>query len=320
MGGGPSSVRLKHRLDLDAELDLLADQPATGLERLVPREAPLLAVDLRLGGKESALTAERVAHLPVVLGLQRDGPGYSTDGEIAVDLPVVVAVVFHTRARERQLRVRVDLEEVRAAQMIVALMLDCVGSSAMCSAPSNSPKRPLTLATIRCRTSNSTVVCAGSSTLVPALGNWTPFQVRQAPPVATACDMVSSSCRAGTASPAGLKCLRVQISYGLSTRSRPFSHTGRGRHGAPGAPRRPAPVPFPPGFGHDAGMSELHFPRHEYYMRLALREAQRQAHVVLVAGEVQFAHAGIMPETGGKRNRGRTTRRARRAVSSAARV
>src|SRR5665647_3417866 len=122
MGGGPSSVRLKHRLDLDAELDLLADQPATGLERLVPREAPLLAVDLRLGGKESALTAERVAHLPVVLGLQRDGLGYSTDGEIAVDLPVVVAVVFHTRARERQLRVRVDLEEVRAAQMIVALL------------------------------------------------------------------------------------------------------------------------------------------------------------------------------------------------------
>src|SRR5665811_2155191 len=122
MGGGPSSVRLKHRLDLDAELDLLADQPATGLERLVPREAPLLAVDLRLGGEEGALTAERVAHLPVVLGLHRDGLGYSTDGEIAVDLPVVVAVVLHTRARERQLRVRVDLEEVRAAQMIVALL------------------------------------------------------------------------------------------------------------------------------------------------------------------------------------------------------
>src|SRR5665648_969520 len=112
------------------------------------------------------------------------------------------------------------------AALIVTLMLDCVGSSAMCSTPSNSPKRPLTLATIRCRTSNTTVVCAGSSTHVPALGNWTPFQVR---------------------------------------------------HGAPGAPRRPAPVPFPPGFGHDAGMSELHFPRHEYYMRLALREAQRAA-------------------------------------------
>jgi len=53
-------------------------------------------------------------------------------------------------------------------------------------------------------------------------------------------------------------------------------HAG-GADGAPGAPRRPAPVPFSPGFGHDAGMSELHFPRHEYYMRLALREAQRAA-------------------------------------------
>src|SRR5450756_2445845 len=168
--------------------------------------------------------------------------------------------------------------------LMVTLMLDCVGSSAMCSAPSNSPKRPLTLATIRCRASNSTVVCAGSSTHVPALGNWTPFQVRDAPPVATACDMVSSSCRAGTASPAGLNCLSVQISCQVFTRLSPFSHTVRGRHtdGLPcgrrgRAPRRPAPVPFPPGFGHDTGMGELHFPRDEYYMRLALREAQRAA-------------------------------------------
>src|SRR5450756_3044716 len=64
--------------------------------------------------------------------------------------------------------------------------------------------------------------------------------------------------------------------------------------GADGAPRRPAPVPFPPGFGHDTGMGELHFPRDEYYMRLALREAQRAAEhgdvpvgaVVVLDGEV----------------------------------
>src|SRR5450759_3631933 len=98
MGGGPSSVRLKHRLDLDAELELLADQPATGLERLVPGEAPVFAVDLRLGREESALTAERVAHLPVVLGLQRDGLSDSTDGQVASDPPVLAAVVLHTRA------------------------------------------------------------------------------------------------------------------------------------------------------------------------------------------------------------------------------
>ena len=55
-----------------------------------------------------------------------------------------------------------------------------------------------------------------------------------------------------------------------------------------------ASVPFPRGFGHDAGMGELHFPRHEYYMRLALREAQRAAEhgdvpvgaVVVLDGEV----------------------------------
>jgi tRNA(adenine34) deaminase len=36
-------------------------------------------------------------------------------------------------------------------------------------------------------------------------------------------------------------------------------------------------VPFCHVFGHDAAMSELHFPRHEYFMRLALREAERAA-------------------------------------------
>jgi len=58
-------------------------------------------------------------------------------------------------------------------------------------------------------------------------------------------------------------------------------------------------VPFPPGFGHDAAMSELHFSRHEYYMRLALREAERAAThgdvpvgcVIVLDGEV-IAAAG----------------------------
>jgi tRNA(adenine34) deaminase len=36
-------------------------------------------------------------------------------------------------------------------------------------------------------------------------------------------------------------------------------------------------VPFHPGFRHDERMTDGHFPRHEYFMRLALREAQRAA-------------------------------------------
>jgi tRNA(adenine34) deaminase len=58
-------------------------------------------------------------------------------------------------------------------------------------------------------------------------------------------------------------------------------------------------VPFRPVFGHDAAMSDLHFPQHEYYMRLALREAERAARhddvpvgcVIVLGGEV-IAAAG----------------------------
>jgi tRNA(adenine34) deaminase len=58
-------------------------------------------------------------------------------------------------------------------------------------------------------------------------------------------------------------------------------------------------VPFHPVFGHDAAMGELHFPRDEYFMRLALREAARAAThgdvpvgcVIVLDGEV-IAAAG----------------------------
>jgi len=58
-------------------------------------------------------------------------------------------------------------------------------------------------------------------------------------------------------------------------------------------------VPFHLGLGHDDDMDDGHFPRHEYYMRLALREAQRATThgdvpvgcVVVLDGEV-IAAAG----------------------------
>ena len=58
-------------------------------------------------------------------------------------------------------------------------------------------------------------------------------------------------------------------------------------------------VPFRPRLGHDDGMDDGHFPRHEYYMRLALREAERAAAhgdvpvgcIIVLGGEI-IAAAG----------------------------
>src|SRR5438128_645462 len=47
-------------LDLDRDLDLVADEHAAGLEELVPRQAEVLAVDRRRGGEAGAIAPPRI--------------------------------------------------------------------------------------------------------------------------------------------------------------------------------------------------------------------------------------------------------------------
>src|SRR6478736_1555748 len=82
-GSGPDE------LDVEVELDLLRDEHAAALEGHVPLEAPVLAVDLALGGEAGAGAAPRVAADAVELELELDRDRGALDREIAEELVVV---------------------------------------------------------------------------------------------------------------------------------------------------------------------------------------------------------------------------------------
>src|SRR3954447_24414614 len=87
----PSLGRL-HQLDVDRELDVLAYDEAAGLERLIPGEAELLAVDLALRLEAHPLAAPRVLAATLELGIECHFVRLIADreitdeGELAVDV------------------------------------------------------------------------------------------------------------------------------------------------------------------------------------------------------------------------------------------
>src|SRR5687768_3568865 len=111
------------RGDLELERDLVADQDAAGLERGVPGDAPVLAVDDDRALEADALVAERVGGRALEGEVDRDGAGDALDGEVALDPHHVVAHQRDGGRREGDLRVGGDVEEVVAAQVAVALLV-----------------------------------------------------------------------------------------------------------------------------------------------------------------------------------------------------
>src|SRR6187402_2676810 len=81
------------RRDVELELDLLGDEDAAGLERGVPGQAPVLAVDAGAALEADAQVAERVAGRAVGLELDRDRLGLALDREVAGDDPVVAVAL-----------------------------------------------------------------------------------------------------------------------------------------------------------------------------------------------------------------------------------
>src|SRR6266567_8031905 len=82
--GEAGSLGLASRLDLQLDRDLLSDEHTAGLERLVPGDAPVLAVDLGLGRESRFLVPERVGHEPEVAHPERHRASHATDREVAV--------------------------------------------------------------------------------------------------------------------------------------------------------------------------------------------------------------------------------------------
>ena len=114
---------LAHGLDLDLDLDLLADEQAAGLESLVPGKPERLAVDLGGGREADTLAAPQVGddtHEFRVEGhLTRD----PVDGEIALQRPLWSRDVTEPSRLEVDGRKLVDLQEVGRLQVVVARLL-----------------------------------------------------------------------------------------------------------------------------------------------------------------------------------------------------
>src|SRR5881227_474562 len=88
---GPATFRdeclLALRLDVELDAHALADEEAARLQGLVPRQAPVLAVDLGAGREAEPLVAPRRGLGAVELHIEHDRPGHALDREVAGDDP-----------------------------------------------------------------------------------------------------------------------------------------------------------------------------------------------------------------------------------------
>src|SRR5205085_4136481 len=106
-------------LDLDGELDLVADHDAAGLHRHGDVDAEVAAVDLGGGGEAGPGVAPGVAAGAVELQVEVHRPGHAVEGELTLD-QVAVALGTDRGGDVLRLRVLLDLEEVGRAQVVVA--------------------------------------------------------------------------------------------------------------------------------------------------------------------------------------------------------
>ena len=124
-GDGPGRVLHRGRDgqlidgDVDVERDLLADEPAAGLERDVPVETPRLAVDLGAEMEPGMTAAAHPGDDPVEFGVERHRPGDVPDRHVRGD-PVVVTARLDLRDAGDDPRIRLGVEEVRGTEVLVA--------------------------------------------------------------------------------------------------------------------------------------------------------------------------------------------------------
>src|SRR5690349_23550480 len=109
--------------DVDFDLQVVADEHATGLESHVPGEAPVLAVDGRFGAEGLALAAPRVLAAAFEGGVEDYFFGRAAYGEVAVDLVFVALDGLDALAFKGDVGVVGYIEEVSRAQVAVAALV-----------------------------------------------------------------------------------------------------------------------------------------------------------------------------------------------------
>src|SRR5437763_16969562 len=85
----------RDRLDGQFDADGLADEESAGFERHVPGEPEVLAVDVGGCAEADALVAHRGDTATIEVDLQGDGLGGAAHGQVAYELPGVVAQWRH---------------------------------------------------------------------------------------------------------------------------------------------------------------------------------------------------------------------------------
>src|SRR5690606_34208146 len=121
---GPCSV-LENRLNLDGELDLVAHQHASGLQRLVPGEAEVPAVDAAAGAEADALATPRVLPASLVDHVEGHLASHVLDREIAHQLELIARGCerpAYGTAPEADGRILLDLQEVGRAEVVVPIL------------------------------------------------------------------------------------------------------------------------------------------------------------------------------------------------------
>src|SRR3954453_5758664 len=109
--------------DRRGEVDAVAEQVAAGLELLVPVDAVVVRVELALDGQADALLAPRVGRGALEGGLELDGARDAADGQVAGDLERGALDLADVGRLEANLGEAGGVEEVRRAQVLVALRL-----------------------------------------------------------------------------------------------------------------------------------------------------------------------------------------------------
>src|SRR5438309_7285666 len=116
-GSGDRGLGGRDGLDRQFDAGGLADEEAAGFESHVPGEPEVLAVHLRSGAEADALIAHGGGAATVEVDLEGDGHGGAVHGQIADQLPGVVAQWLYARRREGDRRVVLDIEEVAAGEV-----------------------------------------------------------------------------------------------------------------------------------------------------------------------------------------------------------
>src|SRR5690606_29883060 len=122
VSGGAGSAGLLGELGVDGHDHVVAHQKAARLQDGVPLQAEVLAVYLAFGGEGRLLVAPRIGGHAQHSGVQLYFLGHAPDGQIALHLVLVVAVLDNLLALKGDLGELVYFEEVGGAQVVVPVL------------------------------------------------------------------------------------------------------------------------------------------------------------------------------------------------------